>query len=128
VATEVTLDAFSEILHEFERLRNDPPDAAELALAANALTLSLPLQFETASQLARRQAEAVMYELPDDYWERFPERIRRVGPADVVDAAGRLLAPDGLVLLAAGDVGDFAEPAERFGSVDVRAVGVGDAS
>jgi zinc protease len=128
VATEVTLDAFSEILDEFERLRNEPPDAAELALAANALTLSLPLQFETASQLARRQAEAVMYELPDDYWERFPERIRGVETADVADAAGRLLAPDGLVLLAAGDVAGFAEQAERFGPVEVRAVGGGDAS
>lgn len=123
VATEVTLAAFAEILGEFARMCDQPPEAEELALAANALTLSLPLQFETASQLARRQAEAVMYGLPDDYWERFPGRVRAVGPDEVGAAARRILSPDGLVLLAAGDVAGFAEEAGGFGSVEVRPAG-----
>lgn len=126
VATEVTMGAFAEIFREFERLRDEPPEAGELALAVNALTLSLPLQFETASQLARRRAEAATYGLPDDYWQRFPERIRAVDPYDVSAAADRLLSPDGLVLLAAGDVAGFAAEAGAFGSVEVRAADPSD--
>ncbi|MGD8495190.1 MAG: pitrilysin family protein [Gemmatimonadales bacterium] len=123
VATEATLDAFAECLAEFQRLRETPPEPAELELAANALTLSLPLQFQTTSQLARRRAEAVTYDLPDDYWERFPERIRAVSPADVREAARAFLDPGGLVLLAAGDVAGFADAAASLGTVDVRAAG-----
>lgn len=119
VATEVTAAAFAEILDEFERLRDELPAPEELELAANALTRSLPLQFQTASQLAGRRAEAITYVLPDDYWERFPERIRAVAPADVRDAARRLLAPDGLVLLAVGAVAEFAPELREFGPVHV---------
>ncbi|MFW6088575.1 MAG: M16 family metallopeptidase [Gemmatimonadota bacterium] len=119
VATEATAAAFAEVLAEFERLRAEPPSTAELALAANALTRSLPLQFQTASQLAGRRAEAITYELPDDYWERFPERVRAVEPDDVRDAARRLLARDGLVLLAVGAVAGFAPELEELGPVHV---------
>ncbi|HSM09420.1 MAG TPA: pitrilysin family protein [Gemmatimonadota bacterium] len=119
VATEATAGAFTELLAEFERLRDEPPEPAELELAANALTRSLPLQFQTASQLAGRRAEMVTYELPDDYWERFPERIEAVDSAEVRDAARRLLAPDGLVLLAVGAVADFAAELGELGPVHV---------
>lgn len=119
VATEVTAAAFAEILGEFERLRDELPAPEELELAANALTRSLPLQFQTASQLASRRAETITYELPDDYWQRFPERVGAVEPADVREAARRLLAPDGLVLLAVGAVAEFAPELREFGTVQV---------
>jgi len=119
VATESTAAAFVELLAEFERLRDDPPARAELELAAHALTRSLPLQFQTASQLAGRRAEMITYGLPDDYWERFPARVDAVEPADVRAAARRLLAPDGLVLLAVGAVAEFAVELGRLGAVHV---------
>lgn len=119
VATEATAAAFAELLGEFERLRGEPPAPEELELAANALTRSLPLQFQTASQLAGWRAEMITYELPDDYWERFPERIEAVEPAEVVDAARRLLAPRGLVLLAVGAVAEFATELGEMGPVHV---------
>jgi zinc protease len=117
VATEVTAAAFAEILGEFERLREEPPTPAEVELAANALTRSLPLQFQTASQLAGRRAETITYDLPDDHWERFPERIEAVRPADVREAARQLLAPDALVLLAVGAVAGFEPELRDFGPV-----------
>lgn len=119
VATEATAAAFTEIIGEFERMRDAPPTPAELELAANALTRSLPLQFQTASQLAGRRAEAVAYGLPDDYWERFPERVDAVGPDAVREAARRLLAPEGLVLLAVGAVAEFEDELGEVGTVRV---------
>lgn len=119
IATEVTGAAFVEVLREFERLRDEPPTSEELELAANALTRSLPLEFQTASQLVRRRAEMILYGLPDDYWERFPERIEAVRPTDVRDVARRLLAPDGLVLLAVGVVAGFEPELRELGPVHV---------
>ncbi len=119
VATEATAAAFAELVAEFERMRDELPEPAELELAANALTRSLPLQFQTASQLAGRRAEMIIYELADDYWERFPERIEAVEPAEVRDSARRLLAPEGLVLLAVGAVAGFAAELGDLGPVQV---------
>jgi len=123
VATEATAAAFVEILGEFERLRAEPPTHAELELAANALTRSLPLQFQTASQLAGRRTETITYGLPDDHWERFPERVEAVRPDEVRDAARRLLDPGGLVLLAVGDVAGFEAELGELGRVHVRSPG-----
>ena len=120
VATEATAAAFVEILGEFERLRDEPPTHAELELAANALTRSLPLQFQTASQLAGRRAETITYGLSDDHWERFPERVEAVRPDEVRDAARRLLDPGGLVLLAVGAVAEFEAELAELGRVHVR--------
>lgn len=117
VATDVTGAAFAEVLAEFERLRETPPTPAELELAANALTRSLPLQFQTSSQLAARRAETVTYGLPDDHWERFPGRVAAVRATDVREAARRLLDPDGLVLLAVGAVAGFEPELGVFGPV-----------
>lgn len=125
VATEATADAFREVLAEIEGLRDEPPTAAEMELAANALTRSLPLQFQTATQLARRRAESIIYDLPDDYWERFPQRVRAVRPAAVREAAQRLLDPADLVLLAVGAVAGFASELRELGAVHVDAPGNG---
>jgi zinc protease len=123
VATEATAAAFVEILGEFERLCDEPPTQAELELAANALTRSLPLQFQTASQLAGRRAETITYGLQDDHWERFPERVEAVRPDEVRDAARRLLDPGGLVLLAVGAVAGFEAELGELGPVHVRSPG-----
>lgn len=117
VATEATAEAFREIVAEIERLRREPPSASEMELAANALTRSLPLQFQTSSQLARRRAESVIYGLPEDYWERFPGRVRSVRPDAVRAAARDLLDPSGLVLLAVGAVEEFASELGELGRV-----------
>ena len=127
VATEATAEAFHEVMSEIERLREEPPTASEMGLAANALTRSLPLQFQTSTQLARRRAESIIYGLPDDYWERYPGRVRGVRPDAVRAAARDLLDPSGLVLLAVGDVADFASELDRFGQVELSG-GSGDST
>jgi zinc protease len=119
VDTEVTVGAFEQIRKEFEAMRVSVPTEDELALARNALTLTLPLRFETKGQITGHRVEAISYGLPDDYWRTFESEVRAVTPDDVLEAARRYLSPDGLVLLAVGDVARFAEELEEFGSVEV---------
>lgn len=117
VATEATAAAFEEVLGEIDRMRSSLVTAEEMTLAANALTLSMPLQFQTASQLASRRAEAVTYDLPEDYWERFPHLVRAVTSEQVREAARRFLRPEELVLLAVGDVSECAGQLQSLGRV-----------
>jgi zinc protease len=119
VATEATVPAFDEVLGEIAALRAELATKDEMALAANALTLSMPLQFQTATQLASRRAESVTYGLPEDYWETFPRLVRAVTATQVREAARRFLRPEELVLLAVGAVAEFADELGSLGTVDL---------
>ncbi len=119
VDTDVTARAYEQICAEFALMRESRPTDEELSFAANALTLSLPLQFETVGQIAGRRVESVTYGLPDDYWETFPDAVRAVTVDDVTAAARRYLAPENLVLLAVGEVAQFADELGGLGSVQV---------
>ncbi|MGI9039001.1 MAG: M16 family metallopeptidase [Gemmatimonadota bacterium] len=121
VATEASAPAFEEVLREIAAMRSELPTDDEMTLAANALTLSMPLQFQTATQLASRRAEAVTYGLPEDYWERFPRLVRAVTAEQVREAARRFLRPEDLVLLAVGDLSGVADELGSLGRVALTA-------
>lgn len=120
VDTPVTADAYREMEKEIRGLADDPPTREEMALARNALTLSLPRQFETVSQVSRKVATQVVYDLDDDYWERYRERIESVTADQVVTVAERHLDPDRLVRVAVGDASRVAADLEALGDVEVR--------
>lgn len=119
IDTDVTANAVEQIYEEFATMRETRPTDDELSLAANALTLCLPLQFETTGQIAGRRVESVTYGLPEDYWETFPAVVRDVTPDEVIEAARRFLDPKRLVLLAVGDVARFSDDLAGFGAVHV---------
>jgi zinc protease len=119
VDTEVTVGAFEQIRMEFDAMMAGPPSDEELTLAKNALTLALPLQFETKAQVAGRRVETLVYDLADDYWTTFTQAVRAVSADEVRDAARRFLDPETLVYLAIGDVERFAGNLSSLGSVDV---------
>jgi len=79
----------------------------------------LPLQFESAGQIAGMRVDTVTYGLAEDYWESFPEEVRAVTAGQVMATARRYLDPENLVLLAVGDVARFEVELRRFGPVEV---------
>lgn len=120
VDTGVTVRAFEEMLAEIRSMTERPPSEDELALARNALILSLPRQFETTSQVASKEAERVAYDLPLDWWKQFPTRVARVGREEVVRVAERYLDPAGLVLVAVGEADALRADLSSFGMVAER--------
>ncbi len=120
VETPVTAPTFGEILAEIRGLTERPPSDEELRLAKNALTLSLPLQFETNAQVARRVSRRIAYGLPEDYWERFRDRVEAVTREDVLAVGERRLHADGMALVAVTDAATVAEALEALGPVRTR--------
>jgi zinc protease len=120
VDTGVTARAFEEMLSEIRSMTERPPSDEELALARNALILSLPRQFETTSQVASKEAERVAYDLPLDWWERFPSRVAQVDRDDVVRMAERYLDLAGLVLVAVGEADALRSDLGAIGTVEER--------
>ncbi len=121
VQTDAAAAALEEFLGEVRGLWDDPPGEEEMELARNSLVESLPRQFETVHQVTRKVAAQIAYGLPDDYWERYPERIREVTSREAAEAARRRLRPSGLTAVVVADAGEVSDDLERrFDRVEVR--------
>lgn len=122
VETAKTGPAFEEMMREIEGMRTGLVTADELSLARNALTLSLPLQFETAAQICGKVSRQRIFGLPDDYWETYRDRIEAVTPDQVQAVCRKYLAREHLTLLAVGDAETVGSSLDGFGAVDARSI------
>lgn len=113
VDSDVTAEAFEEFLREVRGMAESPPTDREIRLAKNALTLSLPRRFETPSQISRKISTRLVYGLPDDYWERYRERIEAVTREGILRVAERYLQPESFVLVVAADADRVTPGLER---------------
>ncbi|HET8538626.1 MAG TPA: pitrilysin family protein [Anaeromyxobacter sp.] len=99
VKADVTGPALKELLKEIALLRDEPVSQAELDDAKNALVLGLPADFAAAGAIAGRLGELAIYGLPDDYWNRYAENVRKVTAEDVRRFAVERLDPARLTLV-----------------------------
>jgi zinc protease len=80
-----------------------PPSADELARAKNKKTLTLPGSWETARQVKSSMTELVRFDLPDDFWIRYPDQVRQLDLAQVSAAADEVLHPKRVIWIVVGD-------------------------
>jgi zinc protease len=121
VATEVTAAAVREALAELEGLLEDGPTVKEVERTRDYIAGVFPLHLETTGQVAARISELQIYDLPDDFFGTYRDRIREV-TAEAALAAGRAtLRPHELVVVVAGDAKSTQGPLEDlgFGPVEV---------
>jgi predicted Zn-dependent peptidase len=123
VKADVTGPALKEILGELRRMREEPVPAEELEEAKSSLVLGLPADFATAGSTAGRIADLVVHGLPDDYWNRYADRVKQVTAADVQRFAATYLDPTKLtVVMVASPDNVKAQIADLpLGPVEVRA-------
>ncbi|MDQ3950163.1 MAG: insulinase family protein, partial [Gemmatimonadota bacterium] len=115
VKTVVTDAAAREILHEIDRMRAEEIRPEELSLATSYLDGVFPIRYETTDAIAAALGNLVVYELPDDYFDRYRERVRAVTAAGVLAAARAHLHPDRMQIVAVGDPDAVRAPLEALG-------------
>jgi predicted Zn-dependent peptidase len=103
VQTDKTAEALSEFFKELEAIRKPVPQD-ELERAKNYVALLLPRNFETTQSLAASLAQLFVFNLPDDYYRTFTDRIRAISAADVQRAAERYIQPDKFAVVVVGDL------------------------
>ncbi len=101
--TAVTDSALQEMLHQIDRMRNDPIPDSELGAAKGFLIGSFPLTIETPRQIARVVTTARLLGLGPDYLPRYRERLAGVGAIRARAAARRVYRRDGLTIVVVGD-------------------------
>ena len=116
VQTEVTHLAVAETLREFADISSDRPLAdAELADAKAGLRLGYPAGFERPAQLLARLLRLAQFNLPDDYFADFEQRLDAVTLPDTHRVGAAYLAPRRLTILVVGDQERVAEQLRELG-------------
>ena len=102
VQTDKTADALKEFFNELNRIHEVVP-AAELERAKNYLALQLPRNFETTRAVANSLSQIYVFDLPEDFYATYADRVRAITAADVKRAADKYIQPDKLIVVIIGD-------------------------
>jgi zinc protease len=120
VQIDKTAEAMAEIARELdEYLEDRPATTQEVETSKRRSTLTLPGRWETAGTIASDIGELVRFDLPDDYWDRYPDLVAALTPAVVNAAAQSTLTPNRLTWLVVGDLAATRESIEDLGFGDV---------
>ena len=98
--------AADSILHEFERLGNEPVSDEELSDSIANMTGTLPLRLETNDGVASILLNMEWFGLGLDYLQTYQERIRAITKEDVQRVAAGYLRTDSYTQVTAGPDGN----------------------
>jgi zinc protease len=119
VETSGTGTAIAESIGEIAGIRGPRPvTTEELTLGIAALTRGYARSFETAEQIARGAMQLALYDLPDDYFERFVPTVEAVTSDDVARVMSRSVDPERLTTVVVGDLDAVASDLSRLGFGD----------
>jgi len=104
VSTEHTGAALHEIYREIERLRKEPPPAAELDRVKSYLAGNFVLQNASRSGITSQLLFLDAHGLPDSYLTGFVSNVQAISPEQVRDMAEKYLQPAAMTLAVVGDV------------------------
>jgi len=103
VRTPVTGDSLKEFFYELERIRKDPVSEKEISDAKSYLTGVFPIRLETQEGLTDQLLQIKMLNLPNDYLQRYRERVQGVTVADIQRVAEQYVRPDKAAVIVVGD-------------------------
>jgi zinc protease len=119
VRTDVTEGAMKEFMYELNRLRDEPVTADELENAKRAIVGSFALSLEQPQALLQNIVTQKLYNLPDDYWDTYPQKVAAITVADVQRVAQKYIDKGHLQVVAVGDASKAREILARYGTVQV---------
>jgi zinc protease len=121
VQTDKTKEAMVELMKELKGIVGAKPvSGAELSMAQDGLTRTMPGEWETQRAVARSIGELVRFGLPDDYFATFPAKVRALKAGDLDANAKKSLAPDKMVWVVVGDRAKIEAGIKELGWGDVK--------
>ena len=103
VRTQVTGDSLKEFFYELDRIRNTPVSEKEINDAKSYLTGVFPIRLETQEGLTDQLVQIKMLNLPNDYLERYRDRVQAVTIDEIRRVAEKYVKPDEAALIVVGD-------------------------
>jgi zinc protease len=125
IRTDATAPAVTELFKEIRRMIETPMTAAELNLAKDSQSRSLPGQFESSNRAASALADIFLYDLSADYYEKLPGRLAAVSASDAEAVAKKYLHPSQMILICVGDRSKIEPELKKLdlGAIEIRDAG-----
>ena len=114
VRNEVTAATIKEFLHEFNRIRDEPVSEKELTLVKNFLTGSFARSLENPQTIARFALNTARYNLPDNYYATYLEKLNAVTQDDIQAMAQKYITPANAHIVVVGNKNEVAADLEQF--------------
>jgi zinc protease len=114
VRNSVTDSAIVEILYEMDRMVSEPVDEETLELIKNYLNGSFARSLESPRTIARFALNIERYNLPEDYYDTYLERLSRVTATEVQQVAGTFIRPENSFIIVGGNESEVAGTLEKF--------------
>ena len=120
VRSEVTDSALVEFMAEIHRIRDEQVDSTELATAKAFLSGSFARSLENEGTVARFALNIERYDLPEDHYQTYLQRLDAVTVEDIQRVAKNMLKPNNLNLCVVGspDILDKLRPFDAGNGID----------
>ena len=119
VRTEVTEPALNDLLDELRQAREVPIPAKEFSDAKRSMIAAFALTLESPQALLNNAVTRYRFNLPADYWDRYPERVNAVTVADAQAMAKKYLDPSRVQIVAVGSGEGVATALRKLGTVQL---------
>lgn len=119
VRTPVTDGSMTQFVYEFKKINNELVPAAELGDAERAIVARFALSLEQPNQILDDWLTVQHYDLPMDYWDKFPDHIAKIDAAAVQAAARKFVDLDHLQWICVGDRSQIQSVLAKYGAVSV---------
>jgi zinc protease len=116
VRNNVTDSTVLIILDEMTRLIKEPVDAESLQLIKNFSTGQFARSLESPRTIANFALNIKRYNLPEDYYATYLEKLNAVTLEDVQQMAQMYLKPQNAIVVVAGNLEEVPETLEKFSS------------
>lgn len=118
VGIENTADALKEIFFELNNIKKGVTKE-ELSFAKSSIINKFPSNFETNRQISSNFISKIIHNLPDDYLNTYIKNINAVTIEDVNETAAKVIHPDLMITVLAGDTARIKEQIDEgdFGKI-----------
>jgi predicted Zn-dependent peptidase len=106
VQTKYTSESISEIIKELKSICASSVTDEEIRSAKGYLIGIFPVAFETADQIGAGLTNIVVFDLPDDYYRTYRDKINSITNEDILRAAKKYIHPEHLHIIVTADRND----------------------
>lgn len=119
VRTEVTDSALTEMIFEIRDIVENGITEKELTEAKANLSGSFGRSLENPSTIANFAINIERYDLPDDYYSTYLQRLNALTVEDINAAAKKYIKPDNMHIAIVGNGGEIKRKLVQFGEVNL---------
>ncbi|MEL7004710.1 MAG: pitrilysin family protein, partial [Bacteroidota bacterium] len=117
VRNEVTDSAIVEFMSELRRIRETEVTDQELNLAINSISGGFARSLEQPSTVANFALNIERFNLPNDYYSTYLQKVQAVTKEDVQRMAQKYIQPDNAYITVVGKASDVSEKLKKFGEL-----------